>query len=142
MIPEEDDRGTEDGRRTTDTWHVVKGIPVAVIAAFVIQTLCVVGGGAWIARGVIAQQEKQGDSIVAIRLDIAALTVKMEGVQTALQSGNVPAALNQRRIEELERQVSALSQLAPRVSDNDRRITAIESRAALLEARGRATKER
>lgn len=107
----------------------MRGIPIAVLMGFLIQTLSVIGVGGWMARGVVAQQEKFAEALAAVRVDIGEIKGQVAGLTNTVQSGNVPTAINSRRIEDLERQVGVLNQMGGKVIENERRLSVMELRA-------------
>lgn len=131
------------GRRPEDDWHIVRGIPIAVIVAFTIQTLVMIAGGGWFARGVMERQE-------AMDKRLARVETTVDKLDASIQGGSIPTALNARRIDDLERvqasaavQIQALAvaqqgfaqqliQLAARMSETERRLSSesLRSRAA------------
>jgi NAD/NADP transhydrogenase beta subunit len=134
-----DERQYEREAAKRGGWYVIKGIPIAVIvtlaSTLIPQTVAVTWFLSSLATKLESVQEKQSES--GVKLDRA--DVKIDALNSVVQNGSVPTALNQRRIEEVERQQvrfdAELSQLATRVSENERKLAA-ES------MRNRASRER
>lgn len=122
-----------------DNWYVIKGIPVAVLATLGLQTVTFV----WFLSGLNSRVEIQGDKLAEAitewkagnlqtnaKIDALAVSVqsKIEALANNMQSGSVPAALNERRIAEAERQ---LGRIEARVAENERKLAgeALRNRA-------------
>lgn len=120
-------------------WYLVRGVPVALIVTLTIAFASQTGVAVWYFAQQNAKQEQQG-----VRL--GSVESKLDDLIKTVQSGTVPSALNAARIAALENQVASLQALIAQVStraiDNDRRVTAIEARAAASELRNRAARER
>lgn len=115
-----DSEDPKSGSERRDNWYVIKGIPVAVLIG-----LAVHGASfAWYLSGLNAQVQQQSKEQAADRAEwraaLGKLDAKVEALASALQGNSVPTALNQRRIEDLERQLSAI---AVRVTENERRLS-------------------
>ena len=122
----------DTGPERRDNWYVIKGIPVAVLIA-----LAVHGGTfAWFLSGLNSRVEVQGEKLTEAisewKAEMSKMNVKIDALSTAIQSGSVPAALNERRIADVER---ITSRLEARIADNERRLAAET-------IRGRAARER
>lgn len=126
------DTTANSGSERRDNWYVIKGIPVAVLLALTAHGATF----AWYLSGLNSQVQQQGKEQAADRVEwragLAKVEVKLEALANALQGNSVPTALNQRRIEDIERVVSRLE---ARVADNERRLSSESARA-------RATRER
>lgn len=110
----------ESGAERRDNWYVIRGIPVAVLIGLAIHG----ASFAWYLSGLNAQVQQQSKEQAADRAEwraaLGKLDAKVEALASALQGNSVPTALNQRRIEDLERQLSAI---AVRVTENERRLS-------------------
>lgn len=123
----------QEVRREHDTWHVVKGIPVAVIIAFLVQTLSMIAVGAWTVRGFVATQERFVESLSSLRTDVAEIKGQFAAFTANANNAAVPSAINQRRIDELEKRAlqheASLAQVMARVAENERRLATETIRA-------------
>lgn len=113
-------------------WHVDKGIPVALIVSMA--SALFLGGMAY--QSLTGKQEKFSEKQSEFSAKLEKTDAKVDALSSSIQSGSVPSALNQRRIEELERLVgqvqNSLGQLSNRVQENERKLSteAIRNRAA------------
>lgn len=131
-----DNEPPKAGSERRDNWYVIKGIPVAVLLGLFVHG----ASFAWYLSALNAQVQQQSREQAADRAEwrtaLGKLEAKVDGLGTSLQGNSVPTALNQRRIEETERQLSqiqsTLSQLSNRVAENERRLSteSIRNRAA------------
>lgn len=113
-------------------FHVQRGIPVVPIATFVFALAVQTVLGVRYISALEAEVRQQGRGQVELVAKFEKLDTKLDSLATTVQQGNVPAALNQRAIADLERQIAAL---AVRVTENERRL-------AMETLRGRARTER
>jgi hypothetical protein len=120
--PEADDR----------KFYIQRGIPIIPTLTFLtaigIQTILGVRYISGLEAQVNAQSRAQNDMVG--RVD--KIDARIEAIQNSLNQGSVPAALNQRAITDLERQVSRLES---RVEESERRQSG-------MSARDRAGRER
>lgn len=123
------DPKTASGPERRDNWYVIRGIPVAVLLG-----LAVHGASfAWYLSGLNAQVQQQSKEQAADRAEwragLARVESKVETLTATVQNGSVPAALNQRRIEDLER---AMGRIESRIGENERKFAteAVRNRAA------------
>jgi hypothetical protein len=113
--PEGDDR----------KFYIQRGIPIIPTLTFLtaigIQTVL----GVRYISGLEAQLTAQGLSQRDMVVRVEKIETRIESIQTALNQGNVPAALNQRAISDLERQINnllaRLSELERGARDEPRR---------------------
>lgn len=126
-----DSEGGMAGSERRDNWYVIKGIPVAVLLALGGQTVAFVWFLAALNGRVEVQGEKLTEAIAEWKSEMGKMNTKLDGLTTAMQtkietiatsvqSGSVPAALNERRIADVERQ---LARVESRVSENERRLS-------------------
>jgi hypothetical protein len=113
-------------------FHIQRGVPLVPIATFLFALVVQTVLGVRYISALEAEVRSQGKGQVEIAGKVDKLEVKLDTLASTVQQGNVPAALNQRAIADIERQISAL---AVRVTENERRL-AVES------MRGRAGRER
>lgn len=110
-------------------WHVDKGIPVALIVSMA--GALFLGGIAY--QSITGKQEQFADKQTEFAGRLDKFESKVDALSTAIQSGTVPSALMQRRLDDLEREratataersqiLTTLSQLSARVSENERRM--------------------
>lgn len=141
MATEQDDTAVLNHDRRT--WSIGKEIPIAVIAAVLFSMVLQTIAGVWLVRGWVEKLENRAEfqarelTQQGVKLDIT--NDKLDELRETVRGGNVPTAINGRRIDEIERlisqQATLIAQLADKVNENERRIT-------LMEARGRASRER
>lgn len=124
-------QGTED--TTSRRWpahddrrfYIQRGIPLvpllAILSGFGIQTVLGVRYISGLESKIEAQGKAQGE--FAVRLE--KFEGKLDTITNVVQQGSVPAALNQRAITDLERDVS---NLIAKQTDQERRLSTIEVR--------------
>lgn len=120
--PSADDRG----------WYVQRGIPLIPIATFLLALVIQTVLGVRYISALESEVKAQGRGQVDLGVKVEKLEVKIDAVTASVQQGSVPAALNQRAIADLERQVSSLQ---VRVAENERRLATetLRSRASRTE---------
>lgn len=120
--PEKDDR----------RFYVQRGIPVVPMATFLFALMVQTVLGVRYISELEAEVKSQGKQQVEFGTKLEKVEVKLDTVASAVNQGNVPAALNQRAIADIERQIAALGI----------RVTEVERRVAVESVRGRAARER
>ena len=130
--PRESNVERTPGRRPEDQWHVNRGVPVAAIAAFLIGLVGQTAVSSWFIAELNGTVKQQGVEIKAVSSRVERTETKIDELKGAVSSGNVPTAINARRIDELERghaTLSALiSQISARVAENERRLATSDLR--------------
>lgn len=131
------------------TWHISKEIPVAHIITMVAAVFA--GGVAY--QTLKSEQSTQGAAIAGILVEMKDFKIDLRKLSDKMQSGEGPNAVNNRRVEEMERNVTAqqlqLTQLMQTQSQQQAAVAALavrmvenERRLAGTDARTRAMRER
>lgn len=106
-------------------FYVQRGVPLVPIATFLFAIGMQTVLGVRYISGLEAKVESQGKSQVELASKMDKFEAKLDTVALQVQQGSVPAALNQRAITDLERQISRLE---ARVEESERRQTGIAAR--------------
>lgn len=127
------------GSERRDNWYVIKGIPVAVLATLGLQTITFVWFLAGLNSKVEVQGEKLTEAISEWKTEMGKVNTKIDALSTSLQNGTVPTALNQRRIEDLERRdtqrEAQVNALTLRVTENERKLAGTDARQRAMRDR-------
>lgn len=113
-------------------FYIQRGIPIIPTLTFLVAIGLQTVLGVRYISGLEAQLNLQARGLTDMVLRADKIETRIESIQTTLSQGSVPAALNQRAIADIERQ---LTRLESRVEESERRQSG-ES------ARNRASRER
>jgi hypothetical protein len=90
-------------------FYIQRGVPLVPMATLVVvvgvQTIL----GVRYISGLEAEVTAQGRGQISMNSKLEKVEVKLDAVAGAVQQSNVPAALNQRAIADIERQITALA---------------------------------
>jgi hypothetical protein len=130
------ENGTEPrtpGRRPIDSAHLLRWVPfMSLLFLMLIQTI--------LGTRYISSIELTNTQLVT---QVTRLETRLEALTVAQNSGAIPSAQNQWRIEQAERQIAESRQQFDRqVSENRQTIADLTRRVSALEAHGRASRER
>lgn len=123
-------------------WHVSKEIPVALIISMA--GALFLGGVAY--QSLQGNQEKTNEAVAQIRDEQKEMRLEFKNITRQINESNVPSALTQRRLDDLERERATaaadrqqtqtmMMQLTARVAENERKLASetMRNRAARSE---------
>jgi hypothetical protein len=104
-------------------FHIQRGVPLVPIVTFLFALAIQTVMGVRYISALEAEVKAQGKGQLELTAKVDKIEVKVDTLAGTVNQGNVPAALNNRAIADLERQLAAL---AVRVADSERRLATRE----------------